>query len=182
MPRGGYWLSKKPSNIFFLRFTFRHVHKTPRARACMICSGPVTQSGKRADLFLRAFFFHVDPDSLQARQTTRCCFLSGFFIGPCTTPHLPWCIRVIYTSAHRVHIGIEMKQGECTYLPLSAGAYTLQLCTRWYILWKGVGVHPPPHPHQPGLIFPSWWNVWHKAAVATLCVLCAAASLISYIL
>ncbi len=33
-------------------------------------------------------------------------------------------------------------------------------------------MHPPPL-HQPGLILPSWWNVRQKAAVATLCVLCA---------
>jgi hypothetical protein len=26
------------------------------------------------------------------------------------------------------------------------------------------------HPHQPGLIFPSWWNLRQKAAVAILCV------------
>ncbi len=35
---------------------------------------------------------------------------------------------------------------------------------------KGVGVHP--HPHQPGLIFPSWWHVRQKSAIATVCVLC----------
>ncbi len=29
-----------------------------------------------------------------------------------------------------------------------------------------------PHPHQPGLILPSLWNVRQKAAVATLCTLC----------
>ncbi len=28
-----------------------------------------------------------------------------------------------------------------------------------------------PHPHQPGLILPSRWNVRQKAAVATLCTL-----------
>jgi hypothetical protein len=28
-----------------------------------------------------------------------------------------------------------------------------------------------PHPHQPGLILPSGWNVRQKAAVATLCTL-----------
>ncbi len=31
------------------------------------------------------------------------------------------------------------------------------------------GGSAPPYPHQPGLILPSWWNVRHKAAVATLC-------------
>ncbi len=29
----------------------------------------------------------------------------------------------------------------------------------------------PPHPHQPGLFLPSWWNVRKKATVATLCTL-----------
>jgi hypothetical protein len=28
------------------------------------------------------------------------------------------------------------------------------------------------HPHQAWLIFPSRWNVRHKMAIATLCVLC----------
>jgi hypothetical protein len=32
-----------------------------------------------------------------------------------------------------------------------------------------------PHPHQPGLILPSWLNVRQKAAVATLCTLCPVA-------
>ncbi len=36
------------------------------------------------------------------------------------------------------------------------------------------------HPHQPGLILPSWWNVGQKAAVATLCVLCGPATLSSH--
>ncbi len=31
-----------------------------------------------------------------------------------------------------------------------------------------------PHPHQPGLILPSWWNVRQTAAVTTLCTLWAA--------
>ncbi len=33
------------------------------------------------------------------------------------------------------------------------------------------GLACTPHPHQPGLILPSWWNVRQKAAVATLCTL-----------
>jgi hypothetical protein len=33
-----------------------------------------------------------------------------------------------------------------------------------------------PHPHQPGLFLPSWWNVRQKAAAATLCTLCSALS------
>ncbi len=42
------------------------------------------------------------------------------------------------------------------YLP-SQLERTLQLCTWWWLEWKGVGVHP--HTPQRGLIFPSWWNV-----------------------
>jgi hypothetical protein len=36
---------------------------------------------------------------------------------------------------------------------------------------KGGGCGVDPQPHQPGLIFPSWWNVRQKVAVATLCAL-----------
>ncbi len=35
---------------------------------------------------------------------------------------------------------------------------------------KGGG-RAPHHPHQTGPIFPSWWNVRQKVAIATLCVL-----------
>ncbi len=59
------------------------------------------------------------------------------------------------------------------YLP-SQLERKLQLCTWWQIEWKGWACSAP-HPHQPGLIFPSWWIVRQKAAIATLCVpLCAA--------
>jgi hypothetical protein len=37
---------------------------------------------------------------------------------------------------------------------------------------KSKSLHPTLHPHQPGLIFPSWWNIRHKSAIATLCSLC----------
>ncbi len=30
---------------------------------------------------------------------------------------------------------------------------------------------PPPYPNQTGLIFPSWWKVRQKEAIATLCTL-----------
>ncbi len=36
---------------------------------------------------------------------------------------------------------------------------------------KGGG-RAPPNPHQPGLIFPSWWDVRHKSAIASLRLLC----------
>ncbi len=52
---------------------------------------------------------------------------------------------------------------------LSVGAYTTTLYVMVDIV-KGVGVHAPPPlpPHKPGLIFPSWWNVCQKVAIATL--------------
>ncbi len=49
-------------------------------------------------------------------------------------------------------------------------AYTATLYVMVNIV-KGVGVHL--HPGQPGLIFPSLWDVRQKAAVANLCVPCA---------
>ncbi len=56
---------------------------------------------------------------------------------------------------------------------LSVGAFTITL----YVMVDGVKgggrtPSPPPHPHQPGLIFPWWWNLRHKATMATLCELC----------
>ncbi len=50
---------------------------------------------------------------------------------------------------------------------LSAGEYTTTLYVMVYILKGGVW-SCNPHPHQLGLIFPSWWNVRRKVCVATL--------------
>ncbi len=66
---------------------------------------------------------------------------------------------------HRVHILVEMKQGQCI-CPLS-----------WSVHCNFTGEGKcnergwacTPHPHQPGLILPSSLNVRQKAAVATLC-------------
>jgi hypothetical protein len=60
-----------------------------------------------------------------------------------------------------------MKQGYCV-CPLSCGVH----CN-----FTGDGKcnergwASSPHPYQPGLILPAWWNVRQKAAVATLCTL-----------
>jgi hypothetical protein len=68
---------------------------------------------------------------------------------------------------HRVHILVEMKQGQCI-CPLSWSVH----CN-----FTGEGKCNErgraciPHPHQPGLILPSSLNVRQKAAVATLCTL-----------
>jgi hypothetical protein len=54
---------------------------------------------------------------------------------------------------------------------LSAGVNTTTL----YVMAdqaKGGGACTP-HPHQPGLTFPSRWNVRHKMAIATLFTLCS---------
>jgi hypothetical protein len=70
---------------------------------------------------------------------------------------------------HRVHILVEMKQGQCN-CPLSWSVHCNFTgegkCNerRWACT---------PHPHQPGLILPSSLNVRQKAAVATLCTLCS---------
>ncbi len=68
---------------------------------------------------------------------------------------------------HRVHILVEMKQGQCIS-PLS-----------WSVHYNFTGDGKcnkrgwacTPHPHQPGQILPSSLNVRQKAAVATLCTL-----------
>jgi hypothetical protein len=68
---------------------------------------------------------------------------------------------------HRVHILVEMKQGQCI-CPLS-----------WSVHCNFTGEDKcnergwacTPHPHQPGLILPSSLNIRQKAAVSTLCTL-----------
>jgi hypothetical protein len=76
-------------------------------------------------------------------------------------------------QAHRVHIGIEEKQGG-VYLPAGAGAYTTTL----YVMVDRVkgGGCLPPHPHHAGWAdFTSRWNVRQKVVIAALCVLCGQA-------
>jgi hypothetical protein len=80
--------------------------------------------------------------------------------------HLGKCKKAIGWN-HRVHILVEMKQGQCI-CPLS-----------WSVHCNFTGEGKcnvrgwacTPHPHQPGLILPSSLNVRQKAAVATLCTL-----------
>jgi hypothetical protein len=68
---------------------------------------------------------------------------------------------------HRVHILVEMKQGQCI-CPLSWSVHCNFTgdgkCNKR-------GCACTPHPHRPGLILPSSLNVRQKAAVATLCTL-----------
>ncbi len=69
---------------------------------------------------------------------------------------------------HRVHIFLEMKQGQCV-CPLSWSVHC-NFTGEGKCNEKGWAC--TPHPHQPGQILPSWLNVSQKAAVATLCTLC----------
>jgi hypothetical protein len=75
---------------------------------------------------------------------------------------------------HRVHILVEMKQGQCI-CPLS-----------WSVHCNFTGKGKcneacTPHPHQPGLILPSSLKVRQKAAVATLCALWLGTTIVSEI-
>jgi hypothetical protein len=103
------------------------------------------------------------------------CSLAGRYNNPIPTPCLapidflkiPAQYVCRYSVQHRVHILVEMKQGQCIY-PLS-----------WSVHCNFTGEGKcnergwacTPHPHQPGLILPSSLNVRQKAAVATLCTL-----------
>ncbi len=84
---------------------------------------------------------------------------------------------------HRVHILVEMKQGQCI-CPLSWSVHC-NFTGEGKCNERGWACNP--HPHQPGLILPSSLNVRQKAAVATLCTLwfrhwaCADAILLTHI-
>jgi hypothetical protein len=73
-----------------------------------------------------------------------------------------------YTQKHRVHILVEMKQGQCI-CPLSWSVHS-NFSGEGKCNERGWAC--TPHPHQPGQILPSSLNVRQKAAVATLCTLC----------
>jgi hypothetical protein len=68
---------------------------------------------------------------------------------------------------HRVHILVEMKQGQCI-CPLSWSVHS-NFSGEGKCNERGWAC--TPHPHQPGQILPSSLNVRQKAAVATLCTL-----------
>ncbi len=70
-------------------------------------------------------------------------------------------------QSHRVHILVEMKQGQCI-CPLS---WSVHCNCSGEGKCNERGWACTPHPHQPGLILPSSLNVRQKAAVATLCTL-----------
>ncbi len=81
---------------------------------------------------------------------------------------LAWFISTEY-SAYRGRDEIYTVSG------LYAGAHTAILYVMVNIvLGGGRALHSTSHPRQPGLIFPSWWNVRvrQEEAIATLCVLC----------
>jgi hypothetical protein len=74
-----------------------------------------------------------------------------------------------FGSTHRVHILVEMKQGQCI-CPLSWSVHS-NFSGEGKCNERGWAC--TPHPHQPGQILPSSLNVRQKAAVATLCTLWA---------
>ncbi len=78
-------------------------------------------------------------------------------------------LLICYMQYHRVHILVEMKQGQCIW-PLSWSVHC-NFAGEGKCNERGWAC--TPHPHQPGLNLPSSLNVRQKAAVATLCTLCA---------
>ncbi len=68
---------------------------------------------------------------------------------------------------HRVHILVEMKQGEC----ICPHSWSVHCNFTGEGKCNERGWACTPHPHQPGQILPSSLNVRQKAAVATLCTL-----------
>jgi hypothetical protein len=73
----------------------------------------------------------------------------------------------IYISSTEYIFLLEMKQGQCI-CQLSWSVHCNFTCDG---KCNERGWACTPHPHQPGLILPSWWNVRQKAAVTTLCTL-----------
>ncbi len=90
---------------------------------------------------------------------------------PRLTSRLSYLTTLYSTFYHRVPAyRVEMKQDECN-CPLSRSVHCNFVSDDKYS--EGGGREPPIHPHQLGLIFPSWGNVRQKAADAALCVLYA---------
>jgi hypothetical protein len=89
------------------------------------------------------------------------------FLGP---------LSLYSSSYHRVHILVEMKQGQCI-CPLSWSVHC-NLTGEGKCNKRGWAC-TPLHPHQPGLILPLSLNVRQKAGVATLCTLWFIISLVN---
>jgi hypothetical protein len=85
----------------------------------------------------------------------------------CVSTTLGYSVRK-YEVHTTEYIGIGIKRGKCI-CPLSWIVHCTLVRDGKYSerVWTCT-----PHPHQPGLIFSSFWNVRQKVAVATLCVLC----------
>jgi hypothetical protein len=75
-----------------------------------------------------------------------------------------------YTEYHRVHISTRDVTGLACICSLSWSVHC-NFTGDGECSEKGRAC--TPHPHQPGLILPSWSNVRQKATVATLCTLCS---------
>ncbi len=72
-----------------------------------------------------------------------------------------------YFATEYIYRGRDENKGIVS--ALSAGAHT---ATLYVMVTRVKGGGGAPHPQQPGLNFPSWWNVRQKSAIATLFVLC----------
>jgi hypothetical protein len=90
----------------------------------------------------------------------------SFYGCDLNTPR-PYLWPPLHRFTHRVHILVEMKQGQCI-CPLSCSVHS-NFSGEGKCNERGWAC--TPHPHQPGQILPSSLNVRQKAAVATLCTL-----------
>jgi hypothetical protein len=130
--------------------------------------------------YLRSFmyFFPIFCETRKTggnvtKQTASTCtgrYILSLQSAICTC--IKWMRYIAEWLEHKVHIFVEMKQGQCI-CPLS-----------WSVHCNFTGEGKcnergwacTPHPHQPGPILPSSLNVRQKAAVATLCTLWVRAS------
>ncbi len=126
-----------------------------------------------------ASFTIGDPDVIWTRSIASylrsfciyAAFASSVSHATSSTPSfLPPSRLSTHWQPHRVHILVEMKQGQCI-CPLSWSVHS-NFSGEGKCNERGWAC--TPHPHQPGQILPSSLNVRQKAAVATLCTLWAA--------
>jgi hypothetical protein len=81
----------------------------------------------------------------------------------CSVDYCP----VRYICRTTEYIGVE-RWNRVSLSAVSVGVYTGTMYVMVKIEWKGVGVHP--HPHQPGLIFPSMDCTYARKRPLPLCV------------
>jgi len=87
--------------------------------------------------------------------------------------HIPLTIVTRYLITLISERGIWLILDEWPHFPV----IFLLLVTRYFCpIWQMTRLYGQTScqywSNQPGLIFPSWWNVRQKVAISTLCVLC----------